>query len=67
MLQYSENWNSLEMLSSRVSIASDFGAVSMAYLNKLLKNSKEYWYMGSILARSEMQKKNRLVLMAIDL
>lgn len=34
------------------------GASSMPLTNRLMNQDSEYWYMGSTMARSEMQKKS---------
>lgn len=46
-------------MTDLVSRLSDFSALSMELTNKLTNQTREYWYMGSILARSVMEK-NRI-------
>lgn len=46
-------------VTNLVSRLSDFSALSMELMNKLTNQTREYWYMGSILARSVMEK-NRM-------
>lgn len=46
-------------MTDLVSRLSDFSALSMEPMNKLTNQTREYWYMGSILARSVMEK-NRM-------
>jgi len=43
--------------SSLFSRFSDCSALSMEFTNKFTNQVREYWYMGSMLARSVMEKK----------
>ena len=51
-------------LASRLS---DFSALSMELTNRLTNQVSEYWYMGSMLARSVMEKNRIEEWMAIGL
>ena len=44
--------------SYRCSKTSDFSELSMDKMKRLMNQVREYWYMGSILARSAMEKNN---------
>mmetsp|Transcript_83467 Transcript_83467/g.221143 ORF Transcript_83467/g.221143 Transcript_83467/m.221143 type:complete len:210 (-) Transcript_83467:216-845(-) len=45
-------------MSMRSLMSDDSADLKIAVLNKLMKNGNEYWYMGSMLAKSAMQKNN---------
>lgn len=44
----------------RASRSSDFSALSMDRIKRLMNQVREYWYMGSMFAKSAMEK-NRMV------
>ena len=45
------------LLTDLVLRLSDFSALSMEFTKRLTNQAREYWYMGSILARSVIEKK----------
>ena len=49
------------MLISRVPTSSLFSLPSMDDRKRLLNHGSEYWYIGSMLPRSVMQKKSTIV------
>ena len=53
--------------SRRASRISFFSALSMLMMNNEMNQVSEYWYMGSMLARSVMLKKRMVLWMAIGL
>jgi hypothetical protein len=52
MLTYREYVKYLVRSASRSSTSSTFSVLSIAALKRFINHNKEYWYMGSMLARS---------------
>ena len=48
-------------------MSSDFSELSIEFMNKLMNHPKEYWYIGSMLARSAIEKNNTVECIAIGL
>ena len=60
MLQYREYVKWSYKCFKRTSKLSDFSALSIDSTNRLMNQVKEYWYIGSMLAKSAIEK-NRIV------
>lgn len=48
-------------------IESFLGVQSMAFLKREKKNSREYWYIGFTIAKSDMQKNNSAAVIPLSI
>ena len=48
-------------------MSSDFSAFSMLIMKRLMNQLREYWYIGSMLAKSAIEKKRMVECTAIGL
>lgn len=65
-LQYKEYVKWSYKNCSRVLRSSDFSAFSMDMPKRLMNHVREYWYIGSMLAKSAMEKKRIVLCTAME-